>query len=264
MHDLLAAIVSCSRASVAARRRTTPLRAMAERPTAREPRGALFRDRLTRPGAINVIAECKRRSPARGVLRRRYDPAAIARGYAAGDAAAVSVLTEPCFFDGDLAHLSAVRAAVGVPVLCKDFIVDAYQIYEARAAGADAVLLIAAALADDELAALMRLADDLGIAALTEVHTGRDLDAALDAGASIIGVNSRDLRTLDVKVGTFDDLRPRIPASCATVAESGLRRIDDVRRVARAGYDAVLIGEWLMTHEDPAALLRELRAGTTA
>ena len=149
---------------------------------------------------MNVIAECKRRSPSRGVLRADYDPVAIARGYAEAGAAAISVLTEPTFFDGSLDHLRAVRAAVAVPVLRKDFIVSEYQILEAKAAGADAVLLIVAALDPVELRALAGCAAGLGLDALVEVHDAGELRAAIDAGARIVGVNNRNLRTLEVDV----------------------------------------------------------------
>ena len=261
MHDLLAAMVACARATVEQRNRHTPLARMIADAEARQPRGGLFHERLARPGAINVIAECKRRSPARGVLCRDYDPAAVARRYASAGAAAISVLTEPSFFDGDLAHVTRVRDAVDVPVLRKDFVVDAYQVYEARAAGADAVLLIVAALAPDDLGALLRLANELRLAALVEVHTADELDVAVDAGASLVGVNSRNLKTLDVDLRVCHELIVRIPPRCVAVAESGMRTVDDVRRLSRAGYRAVLIGEWLMAHADPAGLLRELSEG---
>jgi indole-3-glycerol phosphate synthase len=261
MHDLLEAIVACARSTVEQRRRDTPLTRVIADAEARQPRGGLFHERVARPGAVNVIAECKRRSPAQGVLCRDYDPAAIAARYVSAGAAAISVLTEPSFFDGDLAHVTRVRDAVDVPVLRKDFVVDAYQMYEARAAGADAVLLIVAALARDEVCALVSLAHELGLAPLVEVHTDDDIEVALDAGASLVGVNSRNLRTLEVDLRVCHSLIARIPPRCVAVAESGMRTVDDVRRLSRAGYHAVLIGEWLMTDPDPAGLLRELSEG---
>jgi indole-3-glycerol phosphate synthase len=193
MEDLLSAIVAGARTSVETRRSREGLAQLERRAAEAAPRAAAFRDALARPGRINVVAECKRRSPARGVLRRDYDPAALASAYERGGAAAVSVLTEPSFFDGDLVHLASVRRAVGLPLLRKDFIVDEYQLLEARAAGADAVLLIVAALDQRPLSALQTRADELGLATLVEVHGERELDRACDAGATIVGVNSRNL-----------------------------------------------------------------------
>jgi indole-3-glycerol phosphate synthase len=195
------------------------------------------------------------------VLTRDYDPAAIARRYEAGGAAAVSVLTEPTFFDGSLAHLEAVRAAVSIPVLRKDFTVDEYQLVEARAAGADAVLLIVAALPQDRLEALLARAFDLGLAPLVEVHTAEELSRAAGAGARLIGVNSRNLKTLDVVGDTFLGLLDRMPSGAIAVAESGLGSDEDVRRLHAAGYPAFLIGEWLMRSDDPASRVHALTGG---
>lgn len=258
MHDLLAAIVAGASATVEARRRVEPLDQLADRSAAKSPRGDTFRTRLGRGPTPRIIAECKRRSPARGILARDYDPAARAAAYEAGGAAAVSVLTEPCFFDGGLVHLEAVRAAVDIPVLRKDFIVDEYQLHEARAAGADAILLIVAALEQCRLDALTRDATRLGLAALVEVHTRDEASRAVDAGAMVIGVNSRNLKTLEVDIRLFDDVRETIPYGTVAVAESGLRSAADVGRLHGLGYDAFLIGEWLMRAPDPAALVREL------
>jgi len=207
---------------------------------------------------VNVIAECKRRSPSKGVLRPSYDPAAIARGYEAGGAAAISVLTEPTFFDGSLAHLEAVRAAVNVPLLRKDFVVAEYQLLEARASGADAVLLIVAALERADLDRLGKRAAAIGLDVLVEVHTADELDRALDAGARIIGVNNRNLRTLEVDVHASEALVDRIPPDVVAVSESGLRTADDLIRLRRLGYRAFLIGERFMAAEDPGAALQGL------
>ncbi|MEW5980843.1 MAG: indole-3-glycerol phosphate synthase TrpC [Acidobacteriota bacterium] len=254
----MAAIVAGARATVDARRARESLTALERRADAAKPRGHLFRDALVRPGHTNVVAECKRRSPARGVLTQAYDPVALASAYERGGAAAVSVLTEPSFFDGDLAHLRAVRDQVSLPLLRKDFIIDEYQLVEARAAGADAVLLIVAALDRGRLSMLQARADRLGLATLVEVHTAEELVRAVDAGASIIGVNSRNLKTLEVDLAVCESLAARIPPACAAVAESGLHSRNDLRRLQGMGYQAFLIGEWLASAADPAALLQSL------
>jgi indole-3-glycerol phosphate synthase len=222
------------------------------------PRGKAFVESLQAPG-IRVIAECKRRSPSRGVLRRDYDVASIARGYERAGAAALSVLTEPTFFDGSLDDLRRVRQAVLLPILRKDFIVSEFQVLEARAAGADAILLIVAALSDADLRALIESAGAAGMAALVEVHDRVELDRALAAGASVIGVNSRDLRTLQVDISVFDHLSTCLPRGTTAVAESGLRSPDDLGRLHALRYDAFLIGERLMTEPDPGTALASLR-----
>lgn len=215
--------------------------------------------------ALRVIAELKQASPSRGALRSDYRPAEIARGYEAAKAAALSVLTEEDFFLGSLEHLRAARAATALPVLRKDFILDEYQVYESAAAGADAVLLIVAALSDGELRSLLELSERLRLAALVEVHNDGELDRALAAGAHIIGINNRNLKNLEVNLETSLRLRPRIPPGCLSVSESGIKTAADLRRLAEAGFNAVLIGERLMTMPDPggelAALLAE--AGET-
>jgi indole-3-glycerol phosphate synthase len=209
-------------------------------------------------GRLNVIAECKRRSPSRGVLRADYDPAAVARSYATGGAATISVLTEPTFFDGSLTHLQEVRRAVDLPLVRKDFIVSEYQLLEARAAGADAVLLIVAALGPVELRALHDRALALGLDALVEVHDAVELGIALDAGAQVVGVNNRNLRTLDVDVRASEELIAGIPPGVVAVSESGLQTPADLRRLRELGYNAFLIGERFMTEQDPGAALAEM------
>lgn len=262
--DVLRTIVAATRRRVAAAREREGFGALVARAEPRQPRGDLFARALVapRPGAAadapRVIAECKRRSPSRGVLREDYDPVAIARAYVAAGAVAVSVLTEPAFFDGALSHLVSVRDAVTIPVLRKDFIVDEYQLWEARAAGADAVLLIAAVLDDEALIGLMERAEMLGLAVLVEVHDDAELHRAIDSGAGIVGVNNRDLRTLSVNLDTSAALAASIPEDCVAVAESGLRSPDDLRRLAAAGYDAFLIGERCMTAPDPGRALAAL------
>jgi indole-3-glycerol phosphate synthase len=263
MNDLLPAMVAAARRSADERERRMPPGVVDREAAARRPRGGAFRQSLQAPG-IRIIAECKRRSPSRGVLRVQYDPAAIARGYEAAGAAAVSVLTEASFFDGSLDHLRAVRDAVTLPILRKDFIVSPFQILEARAAGADAVLLIVAALDDAQLRELHRLALSLELAALVEVHTREELARALHAGATCIGVNSRNLRTLKVDLAIFDELALEIPQDAVAVAESGLRTPEVLRRLRAAGYDGFLIGERFMSVVDPGAGLAELRASAAA
>lgn len=258
--DVLSIIVAAARRRVEAASAREPLASLERRAVARPPCRDAFRAALTRGGvdALRVIAECKRRSPSRGVLREAYDPVAIARSYEAAGAAAVSVLTEPGFFDGSLAHLTAVRESVSLPILRKDFVVDRYQLLEARAAGADAVLLIVAALADGPLATLIREAEDLGLAALVEVHDAVELTRALEAGASMVGVNNRNLRTLGVDRATSEALVASIPPGCIAVAESGLRTHDDLVRLQRAGFHAFLVGERFMTAPDPGDALRSM------
>lgn len=258
MHDLLAAIVACARTSVEWRRALVPIHDLEQAGAARAPRGVWFRERVSRPGHVNIIAECKRRSPAKGVLQRQYRPDRIAAEYAAGGAAAISVLTEPAFFDGELAHLASVRAAVDVPLLRKDFVVDEYQIVEARAHGADAVLLIVAALDRRALQSLLHTAADLGLAALVEVHSREELECAAECGATLIGVNSRNLKTLKVDLRTFESLAPHMPAGITAVAESGLASVEDVRRLREIGYTGFLIGEWFMRSGRPGATLAAL------
>ena len=256
--DLLRTIVAATRRTVETRRDREPLEAIARRAGGASPRGARFEAALSAKGRVNVIAECKRRSPSRGVLAAHYDPAAIAEQYERGGAAAISVLTEPGFFDGSPEHLVAVRARVALPLLRKDFIVDEYQLFEARASGADAVLLIVAALAQAELIALQRRAAELDLATLVEVHDERELTRAVDGGARVVGVNNRNLRTLAVDVNASDRLAAVMPRDVIGVSESGLRSRDELDRLATAGYRAFLIGERFMTDRDPAAAVRAL------
>jgi indole-3-glycerol phosphate synthase len=205
-----------------------------------------------------IIAEMKRRSPSGGALRGDLDPPAVARGYAAAGAAALSVLTDGPDFGGSLDDLVAARDAAPIPVLRKDFTVDPVQVAEARVAGADAVLLIVAVLSDDMLAQCIDAAARFGIDALVEVHDAEETRRAVVAGAPCIGVNNRDLRTLATDLGTFARLRALIPGDIVCVAESGVRSADDVRRLVRQGADAVLVGETLMRSEDPAAMCASL------
>jgi indole-3-glycerol phosphate synthase len=256
--DLLATIVAATRRMVAVRESSRPAGMLAREQT-REPRGAAFVDALRNGPAPRVIAECKRRSPSRGILRVDYRPAVHAVAYAEAGAAAISVLTEPTFFDGSPAHLAEVRAAVGLPLLRKDFIVSDYQVLEAAVLGADAVLLIVGAVGRDELARLVKAASALHLASLVEVHDLPELEIALEAGAEIVGVNSRNLKTLEVNISVLDRVAETLPRDVVAVAESGIRQHSDIERLARAGYHAFLVGERLITQDDPGAALRELR-----
>ena len=215
-------------------------------------------------GPLQVIAELKRASPSRGVLREQYRPDEIARRYEAAGASALSVLTEERYFLGSLDDLQTARAAVRLPVLCKDFILEDYQIYESAAAGADALLLIVAALPDEDLRIFLDLCQGLRIAPLVEVHDESELERALGAGARIIGVNNRNLKTLEVDLDISFRLRPGIPSGSIAVSESGIKTGEDLRRLAEAGYHAALIGERLMTAPDPGAALQEMLEGLKA
>lgn len=208
---------------------------------------------------LAVIAEVKQRTPSMGVLSEDYRPAELAAAYERGGAAAISVLTHAFGFGGSVEHLDAVRAATALPILRKDFITDAYQVVEARAHGADAVLLIVAALQPRELKHLLEVARHHDLDALVEVHDDTEVRAAKLAGATLIGVNHRDLRTFAVDLSLTERLRPWIPPDCVLVAESGIKNGADARRIREAGADAILVGETLIRAADPAAVIRELR-----
>lgn len=216
-----------------------------------------FAGGLARDG-VNVIAELKKASPSRGVLREQFDPVRLARGFETAGAVAVSVLTEEEHFQGSLEYLRKVRKDVKLPALRKDFIVDAWQVWEARAAEADSFLLIVAVLGDTALRELIALGRELGMEPLVEVYTAEELARALDAGARIVGVNNRDLRTFEVRVETSLALVEMIPEECIAVSESGLRTREDLARLRAAGFDAFLIGEHLMQARDSEAALCEL------
>jgi indole-3-glycerol phosphate synthase len=213
---------------------------------------------LLREPGVGVIAEVKRSSPSRGQLAEIPDPADLAREYAAGGARCVSVLTESRWFGGQLEDLAAVRAAVEVPVLRKDFVISSYQVHEARAYGADLVLLIVAALEQNVLTGLLERVESLGMTALVEVHTEEEADRALAAGARVIGVNARDLSTLEVDRSVFERIAPGLPNNVVKIAESGVRGPHDLIRYASAGADAVLVGEGLVTHKSPREAVAEL------
>ncbi len=213
---------------------------------------------------FGAICEVKRASPSKGDIAAIADPAALAGRYASGGAAAISVLTEPHRFGGSLADLEAVRAAVTIPVLRKDFIVDPYQVVEARAAGADLILLIVAALSEADLHALYRLARDLGMTVLVEAHTADETEAAVDLGARLIGINNRNLQTLEVDLAQFESLVDKVPPQIVKVAESGIFTAADVKRLVEAGADAILVGEALVRDGAPAERVAEFTdAGRT-
>jgi indole-3-glycerol phosphate synthase len=205
-----------------------------------------------------VIAEIKRASPSKGLLRENFDPAAIAASYQAGGAACLSVLTDHEFFQGTAEHLHAAREACGLPVLRKDFIVDPYQVYEARAIGADCILLIVAALSEARMRGLEALALELGMAVLVEVHSAAELDAALALRTPLIGINNRDLRSFETRLETTLELLARVPRERVVVTESGIATREDVRRMRAHGVQAFLVGEAFMRAADPGAALREL------
>ncbi|HXJ93590.1 MAG TPA: indole-3-glycerol phosphate synthase TrpC [Terriglobia bacterium] len=268
MGTFLDKILVEKRAAVAAAKHATPLgriRELAQQQRDPSLHRRDFAAALSRQG-LGVIAELKQASPSRGLLCSNYRPAEIAEGYEKAGAIALSVLTEQQFFLGSLDHLDAVRQATKLPVLRKDFIVDEYQVHESVAAGADALLLIVAALEDKNLCSLIELSKGLQIAALVEVHNEVEVDRAMGAGAHIIGVNNRDLRTFEVDLETSLRLRARIPRGCVTVSESGIGTAADLERLRDAGFDAVLIGERLITQPDPGKALAELlgRPGSRA
>jgi indole-3-glycerol phosphate synthase len=217
-----------------------------------------FAAALKQSGRVNVIAEYKRRSPSKGAIREDLAPQDVAKDYAAAGAAALSVLTDQEFFGGHLDHLTAARGATELPAIRKDFVVDAYQVWEARAAGADAILLIVAALTDADLTGLMAQAKAASLDVLVEVHDAEELERAAGAGASIIGVNNRNLKTMEVKLETSLELLPKIPRAAAKVAESGIKTGADIQKLRSAGFDAFLIGEHLMLSPKPGEALSSL------
>ena len=243
---------------IARRRTETPLGELESRcrnlPPTRDFAGAL----MPPPGGVKLLAEVKKASPSRGVLAPTFDPVGLATTYARHGAAAISVLTDEKYFQGSLDLLDAVRAAVAVPLLRKDFTLDEYQLWEARSAGADAALLIVSILEPVHLRDLHAVAKGLGLAALVEVHTAEELDVALRAGAAIIGINNRDLRTFETRIETTLALLPLIPPGPIVVSESGFSHGDEVRRVVAAGAHAVLVGEGLVRAADVGIKVREL------
>jgi indole-3-glycerol phosphate synthase len=258
-------ILERTRATVEAAKARVPLAVQESQAKKHEPRGWVKALREKAQAGISVIAEIKKASPSRGLIRADFDPVALARSYSAGGAAALSVLTDEPFFQGSLHDLELASTAVPLPCLRKDFIVDQYQIVEARAHCADAILLIAAALTDAELRRFAGTAHGLELDVLVEVHTAEELDRVLqslgETGVDAMGVNNRDLKTLEVRLETSFELIERIPTNVVRVAESGISTPEDLARLRAAGFDAFLIGESLMRQPDPGGALKELIAG---
>jgi len=254
--SVLDQIVAGVREDLAAREALVPLAEV--KAAALDARPALDALAALRAPGVGVIAEVKRRSPSKGELADIPDPAELARQYAAGGARVISVLTERRRFGGSQADLDAVRAVVDVPILCKDFVVSSYQVHEARAHGADVVLLIVAALEQNVLTGLLERVESLGMTALVEVHTEAEADRAMSAGAAVIGVNARDLTTLEVDRSTFGKIAPGLPSEVVKVAESGVRGPHDLIGYAAAGADAVLVGEGLVTAGDARQAVADL------
>jgi indole-3-glycerol phosphate synthase len=259
MATFLETVVDRTRADLAERMRSVPASQLEAR-LGPQRRGRPFSEALLNEG-ISLIAEMKRSSPSRGPIRPDAGVAEIVRAYQEAGARAVSVLTEPHWFGGGLADLVEARAACDLPLLRKDFVVDEYQLIEARVAGADAVLLIVAALEPERLAALIGIASDLGMDALVEVHDEDEVETAVEAGAEVIGVNNRNLHSLDVDLRTTFRLLADVPAGTVVVAESGITTRQAVRDLEEAGVDAILVGEALMRVDDPRDAVRELLTG---
>ena len=258
---MLDEIVMTKQKEVEAAKTSRPLEELKER-VSRSDGTRNFRKALRVPGKLSLIAELKRKSPSKGMLRERFDPVSLAQNLQQAGAGALSVLTDECYFGGSLDFLRDVKQFTEVPVLRKDFIVDPYQIYEAALYEADAVLLIVRVLTEDVLLACMQAADTLGIEPFVEVHSEAELKTALSAGAHVIGINHRDLRTFKLDPTLSERLVPKVPSGKLIVAESGLQTAEDVARMKSLGMHAVLIGEALMTAPDPAAKVRELFTGT--
>lgn len=250
-------IVAAKAEEIKQRRARTPLRELKSRAADAAPTRDFFAA-LAGPGPLRLIAEVKKASPSAGVIRKDFDPVVIAQAYEQHGASCISVLTDEPFFQGRLSYLSAVREAVKVPVLRKDFILDGYQLWEARAAGADAVLLIAECLDDCRLRALHNETLELTMTPLVELYEPRNLPRVLEAGATLIGVNNRDLRTFEVDLNHTIELRREIPEECLLVAESGIGSRKDVEQLEAAGVDAMLVGESLMREPDIGAAVRRL------
>jgi indole-3-glycerol phosphate synthase len=256
MADFLANIVEHVRAVVEQRQKQTPLAALHDRPLYHQPSRGFARG-LSGDNR-RIIAEIKRSSPSKGLIRADFSPVIIARDYADHGASAISVLTEEHFFEGSLTHLEEIKAAVTVPLLQKDFIIDGYQVSEARSYGADAILLIAALLEPSLLRDLHEMAAALSLDILVEIHNEEELERALEVGAEIIGINNRDLKTFEVSLATTKKLAPRLPAGTLTICESGIDGAEQIRQVERWGIHTFLIGESLMRAASPGEKLQEL------
>ncbi len=258
--DILQTILRRKAEEITARAEKENIRALSERASnAAAPRGfaAALRTKIA-AGDAGVIAEIKKASPSKGLIRENYDPAMIAKSYAGNGAACLSVLTDKDFFQGDEAHLQQARAACELPVLRKDFTIDQYQVYEARAIGADCILLIVAALGDTMLAELLGLATHLGMDALVEVHDAEEMERAIAVGAELIGINNRNLRTFETSLQTTLDLKKMVGDDALLITESGIHTAEDVQMLRSESINAFLIGEAFMRTPDPGTKLREL------
>ncbi|HOX38878.1 MAG TPA: indole-3-glycerol phosphate synthase TrpC [Candidatus Brocadiia bacterium] len=257
--DILDRICANTRIELESRKGMVPLATLRDRCGAAEPCRGFARALRDAPG-VALIAELKKASPSAGLIRRDFDPATIARAYEDGGASAMSVLTDSKFFQGDLAYLRVVRNEVGLPLLRKDFTLDEYQVYEARAAGADAILLIVACLDDAQLRGLRELAESLGMDALVEVHDRGEMARAQDSGAELIGINNRNLRTFEVDLRASIELAALAPVGAALVSESGIKNTEDLAFLGKAGVKAVLVGETLMRAPDMRSAVESLLA----
>lgn len=257
---ILDVIAAAAKERVAAAKASVPIAQLKEK-AFEIPQGSFCFESAIRTPDISFICEIKKASPSKGPIVRDFLPVDIAREYEQAGASCISVLTEPRFFGGGDNHLKAVRAQTNIPLLRKDFVVDEYQLYEAKALGADAVLLICALMDEAEMRRYLTVCDALGLSALVEAHTAAEVETAKKAGARIIGINNRNLKTFSVDLTTCARLRPLVPQNLLFVAESGIKTADDVAFVRSAGADAVLIGEALMTSPDKKAMLRELQKG---
>lgn len=255
---ILEKILSHKRDEVERAKQARPVTHLRREAEALPSRPGRFRAAIAGGEAIALIAEVKKASPSKGVIRPDFDPVDLAKAYAAAGASAISVLTDERFFMGSLEHLRSVREAVSLPLLRKEFVIDPYQLYEAKVWGADAVLLIVAALRREELSDLLQLAGELGLDALVEVHTEEELETAMACGAEIVGINNRDLRTFETTLEVTARLAPRVRGDAALVSESGIHRREDLHLLARVGVDAVLVGEALAREQDVEGKVREL------
>jgi indole-3-glycerol phosphate synthase len=257
MESFLSQIVAHKRNAIIKARQRVPLAELEQLARAQSVPGN-FRQSLTAGNDVAVIAEMKKASPSAGLLREDFDPSTLAKSYSKNGATAISVLTDEKFFQGHLKHLRQARVACGLPLLRKDFVLDSYQAFEARAYGADAILLIAAILDRTQLFELLFAVGEMGMQALVEVHNEAEIDKALLTGADMIGINNRDLRTFEVKLETNERLAPLVPQNCVRVAESGITTRQEVARLAACGVDAILVGTHLMRQPDPGKALTEL------
>lgn len=239
------------------------MRQRAESEQKEHPKANEFREALTRQASVSLIAEVKKASPSKGLIRPNFDPVQLAKDYVEGGASAISVLTDSEFFQGSLAHFDAVRAAVDIPMLRKEFILEPYQLYEARAHGADAALLIVAALEPPKLRDLIHVCAQLGMDALVEIHTEAELEIALESGADLIGINNRDLKTFETTLDVSRRIVPLIPKDVTIVSESGISRASDLQELAEMGVDAVLVGEALAREKDVVLAVRQLLGQVT-